>query len=164
MVDQRLELTVGLFAPPPGTKLWHGGATPVGALRGVDAEAAAWKPSSGRHSIWELTLHLAYWNYAVWRRISGTERGGFPRTPSDWPAAPDEPTAAAWKADRSLLRAYHGRLAEAMSGYEVERLDETIRGTGKTAAIDLFMGSVLHDTYHAGQIQMLKRMAAEMER
>ena len=161
MADRRLELTVGLFAPPAGTKLWHGGATPVGALRGVDVQAAAWKPSPGRHSVWELTLHLAYWNYAVWRRITGAERGAFPRTPSDWPAVPDDPTEAAWKADRSLLRTYHGRLAEAMAGYEVARLDETIRGTGKTTAIDLLMGSVVHDTYHTGQIQMLKRMHVE---
>ena len=164
MTDQRLALTVKHFAPPVGAKLWHGGASPLGSLRGVSAEVALWKPSTGRHSIWELVLHLAYWNYAVWRRVFGAERGGFPRTPSDWPSVPDDASEEAWKLDRALLRTYHERLAEAMAGYDAAHLDETIRGTGKTTAIDLFMGSVLHDTYHTGQIQMLKRMAEETGR
>lgn len=163
MTDRRLEMTKRLFAPPAGTKLWHGGATPLGALRGVSAKTAMWKPSPSRHSIWELALHLAYWNYAVWRRVTGAERGAFPRSPSDWPAPPDEPTPAAWKADREVLRTYHARLAEAMAAFDPTRLDATIRGTGKTTAIDLLIGSVLHDTYHTGQIQLLKRMAAEAE-
>jgi hypothetical protein len=31
-----------------------------GALRGVRAQAAAWRPAPGRHNIWELAIHPAY--------------------------------------------------------------------------------------------------------
>lgn len=35
MSDQRLELILDQLHPEPGTKLWHGGATLVGALNEV---------------------------------------------------------------------------------------------------------------------------------
>ena len=88
VTDGRLQEALRHLHPPPGTKLWHGGATVLGALRGLSPEVAAWKPSPDRHSIWALSLHVAYWNYAVRRRLTGEERGGFPRSPSDFPAGP----------------------------------------------------------------------------
>jgi DinB superfamily len=103
MTDRRLEEALRHLHPPAGTKLWHGGATVLGALRGLSPEVAAWKPYSDRQCIWELALHIAYWNYAVWRRITGEQVGGFPRSPADWPALPPERTVAAWSKDRRLL-------------------------------------------------------------
>jgi len=49
---------------------WHG-PNLRGSIRGVDAGLAAWRPAPGRHNIWELTLHAAYWKYAVRRRLTG---------------------------------------------------------------------------------------------
>src|SRR5919106_4935599 len=67
---------------------WHGPAL-AGAVRGLDADAAAWRPEEGRHSIWELTLHTGYWKYIARRRISGAlKRGAFPRKGSNFPALP----------------------------------------------------------------------------
>ena len=160
--DRRLEMTVGLFDPPAGTKLWHGGASVLGALRGVKSEEAAWKPAPDRHSIWGLTLHVAYWNYAILRRITGGAQRGFPRSPSNWPSLPEEITASSWKSDRALVREYHTRLLEAMRNFEPSRLDELSSGKGEYTYADLLMGIVLHDTYHAGQIQMVKRLYASL--
>ncbi len=155
MNDRRLEMALAHFDPPAGTKLWHGGASALGAIRGVEPEAAAWRPAPDRHSIWALTLHVAYWNYAIWRRVTGEARGGFPRSPSNWPAPPKTVTADAWKEDRALLRQYHRSLRDAMQTLDPARLDEPSGGRAGYTYADLFMGIVLHDTYHAGQIQML---------
>ena len=38
---------------------WHG-PNLRGAIRGVSAEEAAWRPQSRARNIWELTLHAAY--------------------------------------------------------------------------------------------------------
>lgn len=160
MKDRRLEMALAHFDPPAGTKLWHGGASALGAIRGVPFEAAAWRPAPDRHSIWALTLHIAYWNYAIWRRVSGEARGGFPRSPSNWPAPPEAITADAWKEDRTLLRHYHTSLRDAMATFDPARLDEPSGGRAGYTYADLFIGIVLHDTYHAGQIQMLKRLYA----
>ena len=160
--DSRLEMTLGLFEPPPGTKLWHGGASVLGALRGVKPEEAAWKPAPDRHSIWDLTLHVAYYNYVIWRRMTGAAEGGFPRSPSHFPKPPDEVTAGSWKKDRALVREYHNLVLEAMRAFDPSRMDEPWSAASGYTFADLLMGIVLHDTYHAGQIQMVKRLYASL--
>lgn len=160
MSDRRLEEALRHLHPPPGAAPWHGGATVLGALRGVRPEVALWKPYPDRHSIWELALHIAYWNYAVRRRITGEPRGTFPRSPANWPDPPETRTGETWDADRRLVREAHDDLVEALRGFDASRLDDRAGGKGKYSYADLVTGVVLHDTYHAGQIQMLKRLAA----
>ncbi len=164
MTDRRLEEALRHLDPPPGTKLWHGGASVLGALRGLSPEVAAWRPYPDRHSIWALALHVAYWNYAVRRRITEEERGGFPRAPSNFPRVPSETTKAAWKEDRALVKQEHDRLVEALTDFDPSRLDAYAGSSTKTTYADLITGIVLHDTYHAGQIVMLKRLAASRGR
>jgi uncharacterized damage-inducible protein DinB len=140
-------------------KPWHGGASVLGSLRGVSPEVASWKPYPDRHSIWDLTLHIAYWNYAVARRLTGSPSGGFPRFPSNWPRPPGEVSKARWDEDRQLLRECHDSLVEAITQFDSSRLDDPAGRERKTTYADLVTGILLHDTYHAGQIQMLKRLA-----
>ena len=130
----------------------------LGCLRGVDPEQAAWKPAPDRHSIWELVLHIAYWKYAVRRNLEGSGRGGFPRSPSNWPRVPEPADAAAWKRDRALLKSEHERLVAAVEGFDPRRLDEEAPGSGSYRFADLIFGVVTHDVYHVGQIQLLKRL------
>src|ERR687897_1152513 len=105
-----MALLAEAIQPRSGRRGWHGGPTPVGALRGVTAEQAAWRPGPRRKSIWGLTLHIAYWDYAVRRLLDGSARGAFPRAPSNWPAPPEKPDARSWAADVALVRAEHDRL------------------------------------------------------
>lgn len=160
MTDRRLEMVLGLYQPPPGAPLWHGGATVLGSLRGVKAAEAAWRPAPERHSIWALALHVAYWKYAVLRRLTAGDVDPFPRSPSDWPDPPAEHNESAWKADRELVRRYHRTLLDVMAEVPPSKLDLAAGGTGKYTRADLMAGIVLHDVYHAGQIQMLKRLYA----
>lgn len=158
MTDGRLEEALRHLHPAPGVKLWHGGVSVLGALRGVAPEVAAWKPYPDRHSIWDLALHVAYWNYAVRRRLTGEPTGTFRRSPSNWPDLPKNRTKRTWKEDRRLVKECHDSLVEAVRGFDSARLDEVAGGEGGTTFADLITGIVLHDTYHAGQIQMLKRL------
>jgi len=158
MTDRRLEEALRHLNPPPGKKLWHGGASVLGALRGVSPQVAEWKPYPDRNSIWDLALHIAYWDYAVTRRLTDGPSGGFPRSPSNWPDPPRERTTATWKTDRNLIRDSHDRLVEAIRGFDSSRLDD-YAASEETTYADLVTGIVLHDTYHTGQIQLLKRMA-----
>lgn len=167
MTDRRIEEALRHIHPPTGFKPWHGGASVLGSLRGVSPETAAWKPYPDRHSIWELALHIAYWNYAVWRRLTASDEGGFPRSPSNWPAVP-EPAVAnpagsaareAWDQDRRLVKEWHHRLVAALEAFDPAGLDEPAGEGAKTSCADLVTGVLLHDTYHAGQIQIMKRLA-----
>lgn len=159
MSDARLPEALRHLHPPTGFRPWHGGPTVLGALRGVSAEVAAWKPYPDRHSIWELALHVAYWNYAVERRVTEAEHGGFPRSPSNWPEPSEPYDAEAWARDRRLVKEFHDRLVSVLESFDSRRLDSVAGEKGTTTHADLITGVVLHDTYHAGQIQLMKRLA-----
>lgn len=157
-MDERITEALRHLKPSKGFRPWHGGPTAVGALRGVSAEVASWRPYADRHTIWELALHVAYWNYAVERRLCEHPRARFWRTPSDWPRPDPAGDQAAWNDDRRRVRETHESLARAVAAFESERLDD-VSGEGRTTFVDLITGVLLHDTYHAGQIQLMKRLA-----
>ena len=131
-------------------KAWHG-PTLRGALRGVTMEQALWRPAPGRHNIWELALHCAYWKYAVRRRLNRERRGSFARPGSNWLPHPP-PTPQAWRADLKLLAEEHRALRETIAAQPAARLERAVR---------LIRGIAYHDVYHAGQIQLLKRLAED---
>ena len=87
MSDPITRLLVENIQPRAGRRGWHGGPTPLGALRGVTAEQARWRPAPRRKSLWELAVHVAYWKYAVRRRLQGESGGAradrFPRQPAN---------------------------------------------------------------------------------
>jgi uncharacterized damage-inducible protein DinB len=141
-------------------KSWHG-TNLRGSLRGLSAQEAAWRPTANRHNIWELAVHAAYWKYSVLRRLRGSERGGFPVKGSNWFLRPEgSPDEKAWKEDLALLARMHRELREAVEGLSDEALDQIPPGS-KTRSDDLISGVAFHDIYHAGQIQLLKRLRQE---
>jgi hypothetical protein len=147
MTPKERELLLHLIDEGYAAKAWHG-TTLRGSLRGVDAAEAAKRPAPDRHSIWELALHAAYWKYVVWRKLTGAKRGSFPRGGSNWLAVPSPATPAAWKKDLELLAACHRDLRTA-----VEKLTDLTPRRRR-----LIAGVALHDAYHTGQIQLVKRM------
>lgn len=138
------------------SKSWHG-TNLRGSLRGLTAEEAAWRPAASRHNIWEIVIHTAYWKYAVRRRLTGEKRGSFAIAPgSNWFTRPESPSGQAWRADLEVLLQEHVRLREAVSSLSPDLLEKPV-GKGLTAAA-LVRGIAAHDLYHAGQIQLLKRL------
>lgn len=136
---------------------WHG-TNLRGSLRRVTLAQAAWRPAADRHNIWEEVLHAAYWKYTVRRRLTGAARGSFALTGSNFFPRPDEGTAAEWTRDLALLRDEHRRLRAAVADLTDAALDGPPPGS-ETPAVDLVSGIIAHDLYHAGQIQLLKRLA-----
>jgi uncharacterized damage-inducible protein DinB len=137
---------------------WHG-PNLRGAIRRVDATTAAWRPGRGRRNIWEHVVHAAYWKYAVRRRLLDEKRGSFPLEGSNWFARPVVAGADAWQADVALLDETHRALRAAIAGLRPADLWRTAPGR-KVTNLALIGGIAAHDVYHAGQIQLLKRLAA----
>jgi uncharacterized damage-inducible protein DinB len=135
-------------------KSWHG-TNLRGSIRGLTAEQVVWRPQPDRHNVQEIAVHAAYWKYTVTRRLTGEKRGSFALKGSNW-FERQAPDAAAWRADQQLLEASHARLRAAVAALLPRRLGEEV-GHGLSAA-SLVSGIVAHDLYHAGQIQLLKRL------
>jgi uncharacterized damage-inducible protein DinB len=137
---------------------WHG-TNLRGSIRGLSIKQASWRPDPTRHNIWELLVHAAYWKYAVWRRLTGEPRGSFPLKGSNWFERPLEASEKAWRADVALLERTHRSLRDAIASLSAKDLARTPKGsTVSTAA--LVSGIAAHDLYHAGQIQLLKKLSA----
>jgi hypothetical protein len=137
-------------------KGWHG-TTLRGSLRGLTPAEALWRPGPGRHNIWELALHTAYWKYVVRRRLAGAAVGSFDRRPSDWPAIPAPANQRAWKADVALLDAEHAKLREVVVRLRPAAL-EARSPRGVWTGAEEIHGVAAHDLYHTGQIQLIKRL------
>jgi hypothetical protein len=135
---------------------WHG-PNLRGSLRGVTLDAAAWRPQPGAHNVWELLVHAAYWKYVVWRRLTGAQRGSFPLDGSNFFARPVRRTPAAWREDLRLLDAVHRDLRAAVAATTPRDLDARL-GRGSVTRLRLITGAAAHDIYHAGQIQLLKKL------
>ena len=128
---------------------WHG-PTLRQSLRGVSAQGAAWRPAPGRHNIWEIAVHAAYWKYVVRRRLRGEKRGSFVIKGSNWFKLPVELNEKAWRADLALLETEHRKLREAMV--------DCLNGKTRQVPERLLFGVAFHDIYHAGQIRLLRRL------
>jgi hypothetical protein len=138
---------------------WHG-TNLRGSLRRVAPAQAAWRPAAGRHNIWEIAVHAAYWKYAATRRFTGGARGSFPLKGSNWFERPEAQGAApenAWKTDLALLDAAHAALRGAVMRLSAKDLPRIPPGK-KVSNFALISGAAAHDLYHAGQIQLLKRL------
>jgi hypothetical protein len=155
MVHPEIEHLLGLLDEAYSRAAWHG-PNLRGSVRGLTAREAGWRPGPGRHNIWEIVVHAAYWEYTVRRRLIGEKRGSFSLQGSNWFARPIDRSEKGWRDDLGLLESEHRRLREVVSSIEPEDLDRHARGS-KTVTRRLIAGIAFHDVYHAGQIQLIKR-------
>jgi hypothetical protein len=137
---------------------WHG-TNLKGSLRGLTAARAARRPGPRRHNIWELAVHAAYWKYAVWRQLTGARRGTFPLAGSNWFERPTREHSGqpAWRRDLALLEDMHHQLRSAIASLSPRELGQRAPGS-KYTRVFLVEGIAAHDLYHAGQIQLIKRL------
>jgi len=155
-VHPEIEHLLGLLDEAYKRAAWHG-PNLRGSIRGVTAHEASWRPKAGRHNIWEIAVHAAYWKYTVRRRLLGEKRGSFSLQGSNWFLRPVERSEQAWRADVAILDGEHQRLSDAVSALQLEYLERPARGS-KTLVRRLIAGIALHDVYHAGQIQLIKKL------
>jgi len=142
---------------------WHGPSV-LQALRGVDADTAGWRPGPGRPNIWEQLLHCALGKHIVANRLDPAHKARFPRPLASawWSPAPEIADAAArahaWRDDLALLEASHQRLLETLRRVPVARLKAPHAGS-RFVLGEHVAGLALHDSYHAGQIALVRKLA-----
>jgi hypothetical protein len=138
-----------------GPGAWHG-ADLKAAIGDVTSALAFWRPAPGRHNIAEIALHHAYCVRAVRSQISGAAPEPFVRDGEDWFDLPDE-EAMEWAEVRATVESEQNRL---------EALVALIEGGSASPLADaerfnLELGITCHAIYHAGQVQLIKRLHAQ---
>jgi uncharacterized damage-inducible protein DinB len=134
---------------------WHGDSV-FEILEGVTAEQASARPIPNTHTIWELALHIAAWDGAVLRRLSGVvvALSGA----ENFPPVRDA-SEVAWRETLAELRRVHEKLVAAVAALPDPRLDDLVPGKEGAHYTFYYMlhGVVQHELYHAGQIAILKK-------
>lgn len=163
-LSPRIKDLLDLIDPPKGFEPWHGGPSLMGCLRNVNAEQAGWKPTPERNSIWDLTLHMAYWDYTIIRKLNPESPKGFERGPSNFPRVPEDHSEESWKEDKDLLKKTHEILVDEIKNFPSGKLDEISPTKKEWTYSQLIVGIAAHETYHIGQIQVLKKLFRELKK
>jgi len=138
-----------------GPGAWHG-ADLKAALGDVPPALAFWRPSPGRHNIAEIALHHAYCVRSVRGQLSGTPPEPFVLDGDDWFALSDE-TTLAWPEILAALDAEQRRLATVVADIGASQVHASLPDAER---FDLVLGITCHAIYHAGQVQLIKRLHA----
>ncbi|HKX16810.1 MAG TPA: DinB family protein [bacterium] len=130
-----------------------------GALRGLTAAEAAWKPAPPRHSIWQIVRHLTLWKRGVLDAWDGNPPDGAQLEAVDWLEVNDGDTE--WDRDRrDLLRLSEEFLtrAHALDDRALSKQVTWYRGGPAQPLAMRLVRATTHDTYHAGQIMYLRAL------
>ena len=136
-----------------GPGAWYGSD-----LRAAVAETAAAdafkRPAKGRHNVAEVAAHAAFWANEATSRLTGEPRAAFPLEGEDWFELSND-SKLSWKKIVATLETAQQRLSQAVtevaSGARTSPLGEAER-------FDLILGITGHAAYHAGQIQLIKKL------
>jgi hypothetical protein len=135
-----------------GPGAWHG-ADMKAAIEAVTAEDAFRRPAAGRHNIAELALHHAYYVREVRSRLTGAAQEPFVLEGGDFFTL-DDAAALSWDKVKATLAAEQQRLAAVVDD------EQQIVGKTDDEKLELVLGITCHAVYHAGQIQLIKKLIA----
>ena len=136
-----------------GAGAWHG-ADLKAAIAAVTPALAFWRPAEGRHNIAEIALHHAYCARGVRAQISGRPSEPFILPGEDWFEAADE-RAISWEKIQAIVHTEQERLGALVAEIEAGQATSPLADGGR---FDLVLGITGHAIYHAGQIQLIKRL------
>ena len=136
-----------------GPGAWHG-ADLKAAIGDVTPAVAFWRPAPGRHNIAEIALHHAFFARSVRSQISGRPAEPFVLPGEEWFAVNDE-QAIPWAKIQSTLDVEQRRLAELVASVETVTTSSPLAATER---FNLVLGIACHAIYHAGQVQLIKRL------
>jgi uncharacterized damage-inducible protein DinB len=138
-------------------------ADPLACVEDLSAEVAARQFAGFPHSIGQLVFHMNYWMDYELRRIRGERPVYLEHNSESFPSEPAPVDAQDW--DR-LKKSFAGLLADfsALANSppkEMQQQVETVHEGDKKVANTLesvLWQMVAHNSYHAGQIAMMRRV------
>lgn len=131
-----------------GPGAWHGPDLKA-ALTEVSPEQAFRRPAPGRHNIAEIALHHAYCVRSVRSQLTGRPAEPFVLDGEDWFELEVEGPLS-WPGIQSAIEAEQQKVAAAVAALPED---------SEHAA--LVLGLTCHAVYHAGQVQLIRRLQAE---
>lgn len=128
------------------------------ALHGVIAAEAAWTSSGISNSIWQIVNHLIFWNEDVIYRIKGTENPHKAEGNDETFGNPGDPEdEIGWAQTVQRLYEVMNKLKTVIADLDDEKLTAPY-ATNSSSIERLLSNIMMHDTYHLGQIVLLRKL------
>jgi hypothetical protein len=139
-----------------GQGAWHGPDLNA-ALAGVTSPMAFWRPAVGRHNIAEIAVHHAYCARGVRSQLAGHAAEPFLFPGEDWFELAGEDVVA-WRTVLATVDSEQRRLGELVAEIAAGRVASPLADAER---FNLVLGITCHAVYHAGQIQLIRRLHGE---
>jgi DinB superfamily len=136
-----------------GPGAWHGPDLRA-ALRDVTPEVAFERPAPERHNIAEVTMHHAWSVRSVIGQLIGRPPGPFPLDGEDWFRLTGS-SGPTWMDILTTLQTHQKQLGAAVAHLGSH---PTVSPLPEAERFDLVLGITCHAVYHAGQVQLIKRL------
>jgi DinB family protein len=137
-----------------GDGAWHGPDLKA-ALADVAPELAFRRPAAGRHNVAEIAMHQAFHAHAVRGKLTTKKVEPFPLEGEDWFDL--DGSSLGWSGVLATVKQQQERLAEAVADVAAGK---NAKPMSEAERFDLVLGIACHAIYHAGQIQLVKRLLA----
>jgi len=127
------------------------------AIAEVPAAVRGKRPAGAPHSPWELLEHVRIAQSDILEYSRGDETHVSPEFPGGyWPASPEPPSDAAWDESVAKFGADRAALSAMVSDESFDLFAKIPRGSATWLAQILLV--VDHNTYHLGQLVLVRRM------
>lgn len=136
-----------------GPGAWHGPDL-KSALADVSEGFAFWRPGKDRHNIAEIALHHAYYVHTATGKIAGSHPEPFALDGDDWFDLPGD-SHLSWAAIQEIVDREQKRLMAAESEVASGRITSPL---SQSERFGLALGITCHAVYHAGQVQLIKKL------
>ena len=137
-----------------GPGAWHG-ADIKAAIADVSSTAAFKRWQKGRHSIAEIALHHAYYVHSVRGRLTGAPIEPFVLEGDDWFELNDG-RKLSWPKIQAVLEDMQAKLVKTAKDLETGKTKSPL---SEAEQLTLVLGITCHSAYHAGQIQLIKKVS-----
>ena len=145
---------------------------PVACVEDISAELASRRFAGYPHSIWQIVLHMNYWMEWESSKIAGQNPVLPEHVIESWPAHAEPADESQWAAARSQWQVARQGLVDDLAGLasladsDSATLDRTVsdvdpqkRDSRPSTVRALLWMIAVHNSYHAGQIALLRRQA-----
>ena len=137
---------------------------PVACVEDISAELATRTLAGYPHSIWQIVEHMSYWMDFELRKIAGEVPKYPEKAMESWPPHPEGASEVQWGAVRQHFVELLEQLA-ALADADSATLDKVIREVdvmknSRQSSVHATLWQITaHNSYHAGQIALLRRQA-----
>jgi len=122
------------------------------AFAGLDWKLAAARPERAAHSVFQLLRHMIYWQDWVVKWLDGQNPAVARHASAGWPTETGPANAKDWERTVRRFRAGLKELNRRIGGPDL------LAKPGRKTRLEMLHAIASHNSYHAGQVVILRRM------